>query len=530
MPPDDESIAPPPAAARTIDEYFQSAYDGSSSWRERWRYALILASIGVSSAADAAELFTMGYVLGEKQFQTAVLRGDLARGGAAVAGIANIGLLAGGIAAAAAEGRVGRKATILIGLSVSALGGVTCAASGSVASFASCRFIVGLGIGAILSCNAAIATEQSPPRERGFLVSAINSFWTVGIIGNSVWAYLLFHVFDLSWRIFMLVTTLPTIAGIFLILFLVPESPRFLAVQGSYESAAASANQIASAMGYKGSPLQAAEVSYHYNNHQPPALFAKETEPRSQLVRIKHQVHQAIGNTKKLYRGDLRRSVITVQLLWVLVSVGTSLASWINTIFQEIHLRNRYLNLIFLNCSSVLGSVASALLTDRIGRNAFLTAFLALSGAALAATAALSSDAHAEERTPAIVASIAFYYVGLTGVWTVLYVVVAELFPTDVRATGVVLCSTVGRLAAAGAMFANGALVKSPGALLGAGAAVLTAGAALSWACPPEEMRCRAVRDRSFTVKVWGEGDGVPLDCDSLPLLGSNGTSVDKVM
>ena len=99
---------------RSLDEYLQTAYDSTASSsayghdafrqkskissivhqiKHQWRYMLIITALGISSAADAAEMFTIGYVLGDPGFQQEILKGDLATGGALVAGILNIGLI-----------------------------------------------------------------------------------------------------------------------------------------------------------------------------------------------------------------------------------------------------------------------------------------------------------------------------------------------------------------------------------------------------------------------------------------------------
>jgi len=520
MPSRDKVIVPSTTSARTIDEYFQTAFDSSGCWRERWRYALVIFAISVSNAADSAELFSIGYILGDGEFQKNVLHGDISYGGAIASGIISIGLIVGGFAAALAEGHFGRKLTIVLGLFVTTLGGAICATSSTVLYFSICRFTTGLGIGAIASCCAALATELSPPRERGLIVSTANSFWTVGIIGNSIWAYLVFDVFHLGWRIYVIITLLPTIVGLILISWLVPESPRFLAMQGEFESAALSANLIATAMGYKGLLLQVSEIQHHYSDRA--CCSNKLRSPPLRM--IKEQIHQGLSNVRNVYQGELCKPVTTIQGLWIMACIGSALAFWINTIFQKIHLHSVYLSLIFSTCFCVIGNFASALLTDRIGRNTFFTIAMTLSSASLFAFAMLMSGTeNPEDWTVFIVLFTSFYFAAITGVWTVLYVMVSELFPTDVRATGSVLCSTLGRLASTLAAFMNGALIDRPTVLLSVTASVLLSAAFLSWLSPPEEMQLKAVRDRSSTFLVQIEnGQSGPTESTFTSLLGND--------
>ena len=119
-------------------------------------------------------------MLGDPGFQQEILKGDLATGGALVAGILNIGLILGGLSAGSSEGRLGRRYIMLIGLLITSVAGFGCAVVPNVGLFALCRFAAGIGIGPVLASTAPLATELSPPKERGFVVSVANSFCGAG--------------------------------------------------------------------------------------------------------------------------------------------------------------------------------------------------------------------------------------------------------------------------------------------------------------------------------------------------------------
>lgn len=548
---DDATATIGDSAYRSLDDYLQTAYDSSSARssstaqfdqsspltsssalkqiRSQWKYMLIITALGISSAADAAEMFTIGYVLGDPGFQEVgqrdvllfrcyhktvltfissclpvfafhatmqeILRGDLATGGALVAGILNVGLIFGGISAGSSEGRLGRRYIMLGGLLLTSVAGFGCAVVPNVALFALCRFAAGMGIGPVLASTAPLATELSPPKERGFVVSVANSFWTVGLIANAIWAYIVFGWLALSWRVFVIICTLPSVIGCILIWWLVPESPRFLAVQGQYDRAARSANRVALSMGYRGVLLQDTEIEHHFTSGRRPSQIIRHP------ISLKEKFQQGMDKIRQVTNKELRRPTLIIMTLWIAASTGGSIGQWLVAIFRKIGVQNLYLNFIFLNCACIPGNIASAVLTDRIGRNKFFTSAMMLSSLALFGTAGvvLSAGDDLAARTGGIVLCTAIFYASMTGLYTCLYVMAAELFPTNVRSTGVALCSTFGRIASVLAMYLNGALVDTPAMLLAVGGTVLMVGSITSLVFPPNEMKLKPVMDHEGT-------------------------------
>mmetsp|Transcript_27263 Transcript_27263/g.41748 ORF Transcript_27263/g.41748 Transcript_27263/m.41748 type:complete len:413 (+) Transcript_27263:3-1241(+) len=345
------------------------------------------------------------------------------------------------------------------------------------------------------------------------------------MIWNAILAYLIFGVFQShGWRLYAAFTVLPSIIGLLLVIWVVPESPRYLALQGKYGLATLHANHVASSMGYKGPPLEESEIEHHYSTRQRHRHEGKQdcslqsssslSLPSSAffstlLSSIRLHAQQMFRNVKLIYTSpDLCKPAVTLQLMWISVSIGAALAFWINTIFQNVGLSNVYLSFIILNCASIPGNMASAVLTDRMGRNKFFSCSCGMASMALFAVGllvstgskneeeeSLSSSSMATNHTISIVFCTAFYYASMTGVYSVLYVMASELYPTTIRATGVVLSSTFGRIAQSLAQFVNGALIDHPSTLLNVGATVLLSGALVAWIVPPQEMSRKPVKD-----------------------------------
>ena len=491
------------AAPRSLDGYLQHAYDSTAASsssasstmqqiKHQWRYMLIITALGISSAADAAEMFTIGYVLGDPGFQQEILQGNLATGGALVAGILNVGLIIGGLGAGSSEGRLGRKYILLVGLLITSLAGFGCAAVPNVGLFALCRFLAGMGIGPVLASTAPLATELSPPKERGFVVSVANSFWTVGLIANGIWAYIVFEWLQLSWRIFVAICTFPSVIGGILIWWLVPESPRHLALQGQYDRAARSANKIALALGYRGALIQDTEIEHHFTDagRRPSQIINGSLPPTFQ-----GKLREGSEKIKRVLEKDLRKPTLTIMTLWI--------GQWLVTIFRKLQVENLYAHFILLNCACIPGNIASAVLTDRIGRNRFFTFAMLIASVALFGTAAVVFTAGGDDlasQTGRIILCTSFFYASMTGLYTCLYVMASELFPTNVRSTGVALCSTFGRIAGVLCMYLNGALIETPATLLAVGGAFLVVGSIISVVLPPNEMAKLPVLDHEDSV------------------------------
>ena len=131
-------------------------------------------------------------------------------------------------------------------------------------------------------------------------------------------------------------------------------------------------------------------------------------------------------------------------------------------------------------------------------RNGSIEFTMLLASAALFSTAAVVFTAGADNlasQTGRIILCTSFFYASMTGLYTCLYVMASELFPTNVRSTGVALCSTFGRIAGVLCMYLNGALIETPATLLAVGGAFLVVGSIVSVVIPPNEMMQQPVQD-----------------------------------
>ena len=150
-----------------------------------------------------------------------------------------IGAILGGIP----TNKYGRKRTLLgIGslFFISALGS---ALVSDPYTFSFFRFIGGLGVGASTIAAPAYISEIAPANKRGRLVAMYQLSIVVGILAALMSNYLLSNFGNSAWRWMLGVEAIPALFYSIVILF-VPKSPRWLVTKGRNKEAAAVLKQI----------------------------------------------------------------------------------------------------------------------------------------------------------------------------------------------------------------------------------------------------------------------------------------------
>jgi MFS family permease len=365
--------------------------------------------------------------------------------------------------------------------------------------------ISGLGIGATVPPLFTLVTELSPPSRRGFFVTVAASFWMVGSIYVALTALLFLAQMGTSWRVFAVACALPSAAGAVLVSMLVPESPRFLALQGDTDDSLTVANQLARQMKYIGPPLTLQELLLQYPSSS--TTIQHQSRPRlgttsSICWDVLHVMRESWSDfsqsTSKLYSTQLRNTTWPLQMVWFSLSFGSyGILTWINTLFVAVHLENVYFNALLFAFSNLPGNVASALLMDRIGRSAMLIASVLAAAMSLVSFAlfAWESDDGTSINTTGVVLSACCFQAFTIAAWNTIDCMTSELFPTQVRSTGMGVCAASGRVGAMIAQFVNGALVSNPVRLLLVASFTLVLGAITPCLLPDADMTLQPLED-----------------------------------
>lgn len=176
-------------------------------------------------------------------------------------GCALIGSIAGVLAAGSLSDYLGRKLTMLISAALFSISAIGCAVCGSFDALVAFRIIGGIGIGIVSIVSPIYISEVSPAKIRGTLVSLYQLAVTIGFL----LAYLMNWVIDANidpalaggqdlslwqrmmnteaWRGMLGSETIPALL-FFTIIFFIPESPKWLIVNGKLSKATAVLNKI----------------------------------------------------------------------------------------------------------------------------------------------------------------------------------------------------------------------------------------------------------------------------------------------
>ncbi|KAB8075213.1 hypothetical protein BDV29DRAFT_190429 [Aspergillus leporis] len=118
-----------------------------------------------------------------------------------------------------------------------------------------CRVLLGIGIGAKASIAPVFAAEAAVDHMRGRLLMMWQLFDTFGIFVGFACDWIV----DRQWRVLLGTASIPALILLFLV-FLCPESPRFLLRKGDYKGAFASLRQL------RGTDIQAARDLYYIHS------------------------------------------------------------------------------------------------------------------------------------------------------------------------------------------------------------------------------------------------------------------------
>ena len=177
-------------------------------------------------------------------------------------GCALIGSIAGVLVAGSLSDYLGRKLTMLISAALFSISAIGCAVCGSFDGLVAYRIIGGVGIGIVSIVSPIYISEVSPARIRGTLVSLYQLAVTVGfllaylmnwLIDSNIDPSLALNTADLTlwqkimhteaWRGMLGSETIPALL-FFFIIFFIPESPKWLIVNGKLDKASAVLGKI----------------------------------------------------------------------------------------------------------------------------------------------------------------------------------------------------------------------------------------------------------------------------------------------
>lgn len=333
-----------------------------------------------------------------------------------------VGCIAGVSFAGELSDRLGRKKTLLISgllFSVSAFG---CAISASHSELILYRLIGGLGIGVASMLSPLYISEVSPAKIRGRLVAMYQLAIAVGILSayfsnawllkNSITAYLqnalMQKIFvEEVWRAMFGLGIVPALL-FFIIMFFIPESPRWLAAKGKSQKALIILAKI------NGSYLAEKEM-----------IFIKEA-----------LVKEEKGSWKVLFHSGVRVAIIAGILLAVLSQfTGINAIIYYGPKIMEesgLKLSDALGGQVIIGVVNVLGTVFTIWKIDNFGRKKIMLGgvigmFISLSIIGTLFFMKITSG------TVILIFILTFCASFSVGFGPVIWVLLSEIYPTNIR-------------------------------------------------------------------------------------------------
>ncbi|WP_273500979.1 MFS transporter [Paracoccus sphaerophysae] len=423
---------------RTVDDALSEA--GAGRFQRR-----LMAIFGLVWAADAMQVVAVGFAAPSiaKHFgvemKVALQTGTLFF----------LGMFVGAFLFGRLADRIGRRNVLIVTVACDAVFGIASILAPSFQWLLALRFLTGMAVGGTLPVDYAMMAEFLPPRNRGRWLVWLEGFWAVGtlVVALTAW-YAASAGVAAPWKLIYLVAALPACLGIFLRLW-VPESPMFLLRRGREPEARAIINRVRLTNGTTALPDGA-------------RLVVPAAAPAPQ------------GG---IFAPAMLKTTLAVLAVWFLVSLSYyGVFVWLpgKLAGDGFGFVRGFGFLVLLALAQLPGYALAAWGVERWGRQVTLRVFLMLSAAGcllfvMAPTATL------------VAAALLLMSFALLGTWGALYALTPEVYPTNLRATGMGTAGAVARLGGLAAPSVLAVLAaRDFAAMIGLFAALLVLAAAVT--------------------------------------------------
>ncbi|KAL3289815.1 hypothetical protein HHI36_023206 [Cryptolaemus montrouzieri] len=437
---------------------------------------LLLAVCGFVSTSEEMDVISMSFILPSAQCDLKLnthTKGWLNS-------IIFIGMMAGAYVWGSVADSLGRKKVLI---AISFMNGLCIVASSFTQTFEIFmifRFLNGAALGGSGPVTWSYFAEFQPKGKRGSMLSSMAAFWTLGnlFVAGLAWLVIPADIGFISetfkynsWRIFLLLCAFPSFV-VALLLFMLPESPKFLLTRGRTEEA-----------------LQIFQKIYHVNTGR-----AEEEYPVKELL-VENNSSRSMNLTTKPVKGKYRNMFLDIMdnsrqlfvspiLRFTLISITINftfhigyygLMMWFPELFNRFDEFSRFhpgqeatvckvtdfvvnhgtlkkggqcndniesavfMESLITVAAAIPSNILAVLGMDRFGRKFFLVF------STLASGICASSMYFVYNKTQNLIVSATFSSVISCGN-AALDCLITEIFPTNLRATGVAVSMVAARL------------------------------------------------------------------------------------
>lgn len=398
--------------------------DPASALEDRWT-AIQLTVVGlcfVVNMIDGMDVLLMSYIAPTLQQEWAIGADELG----IVFSVSVLGMAIGGIGLAPLADYLGRRRLCLAALATSTFAMLASGLVVNVPQLMVLRFLVGLGVGTVLASMAALVAEYAPPRYRNFAVGLLYAGYPLGAIFTGLVSAR--TIPSLGWQATLVGAGCLSSAMLVILWLLLPESTQFL---------------------IKRRPRDALE---RFN-----AIRARLGRPAVSELPRPAEVPTKAGVAGLFAAG---RTASTV-LLWLSMIFGYAALwftmSWIPqlAVIAGLDSTNAIYAGTTFNAGAFVGTVTLGLITARLTLQPTILAFL-LVGAVVMVLFGFSR--FSLPVTLMIAFAIGFLQMGgFNGI----YPLATQLYPAEVRGTGVGWTMGVGRIGAFLGPLVGGVLIEA---------------------------------------------------------------------
>ncbi|KAK9889186.1 hypothetical protein WA026_004465 [Henosepilachna vigintioctopunctata] len=442
----------------------------------RFHY-LLLAVCGFVSTAEEMDVISMSFILPSAQCDLNL--NTQSKGW--LNSIIFIGMMTGAYVWGSVADSLGRRKVLIV---ISFMNGLCIVASSFTQSFEVFmifRFLNGAALGGSGPVIWSYFAEFQPKVKRGSMLSSMAAFWTLGnlFVAGLAWLVIPAEIgietdsFKYnSWRIFLLICSFPSFI-VALLLFLLPESPKFLLTRGRAEEALKIFQRIYHTNTGKAREEYPVKELLVENNYPPRAVNLLKNPIKG---KYKNMFLDIMDNSKQLFVSPiLRFTVISITINFTFHIGYYGLMMWFPELFNRFDEFSRFHNgqdatvcqvtdfvvnhgtlkegslcndkiesAVFMEslitvAAAIPSNVVAVLGMDRFGRKFFLVF------STLASGLCASSMSFVYNKTQNLIVSATFSSVISCGN-AALDCLICEIFPTNLRATGVAVSMVAARL------------------------------------------------------------------------------------
>lgn len=325
----------------------------------------------------------------------------------AIGSAALFGILVGSIVGGKLADQFGRRWVLIVDLSLFVIVSLCMLAVTTSVLLLTLRLLLGVVIGVEYSAGGTLLAEVVPAHRRGTLLGALNVGFMVGSVGAYGIMYLL-KFWGISWQVMLASSAIPAFIVVLLRIG-TPESPRWLVDKGYVDEA------------------------FRVVQRWWGSSYGTEALARTDAPKVGYRL---------LFSRDYIRRTLFAGIFWACqVMPGFAIIVFLPQFVGAIGISNEFGGTMAGNGAQLVGTVLGIFAIAVLSRRGFVIWSFVIGTGSLAVISFVGTLP-----TSVIIVTFVIYLLVMTAATNLEFVYPSEVFPTEVRATGVGFATAVSRL------------------------------------------------------------------------------------